>query len=142
MATACGERGPLRRCTSPLAAAYQTLRVGCRRPIRGAKCAMPALPIVLTHTPLLQVRPASGASATCVAVRFDAFTARLGGLPEAAFSLGWLRPLGYVDTIFLDDEMRVSVGDKGGLFVLRRVINNGAGGEAADACESPAAAGR
>lgn len=91
---------------------------------------------------LLQVPPAGGAAATCVAVRFDAFTARLGGLPEAAVSLGWLRPLGYVDTLYLDEELRVSVGDKGGLFVLRRVAGHGAGAEAAAAPEPPAAAGR
>lgn len=63
----------------------------------------------------LQVSP------TCVAVRFDRFTARVAALPEAAASLAWLRPLGYVDTLYLDSELRVSVGDKGGLFVLRRL---------------------
>ena len=57
---------------------------------------------------------------SCVAVRFDEFTVQAGGLPQLRLSLAWLRPLGYVDTLFLDDDMRVSVGDKGGLFVLRR----------------------
>ncbi len=88
--------------------------------------------------PLLQVRPASGAAATCVAVRFDSFTVSLGGLPETALSLGWLRPLGYVDTLYLDEELRVSVGDKGGLFVLRRVAER----DAAAAPDLPPAAGR
>ncbi|KAL4442487.1 hypothetical protein ABPG77_005071 [Micractinium sp. CCAP 211/92] len=83
-------------------------------------------------------RPASGAAATCVAVRFDSFTVRLGGLPETALSLGWLRPLGYVDTLYLDEELRVSVGDKGGLFVLRRVAER----DAAAAPDVPPAAWR
>lgn len=65
-------------------------------------------------------------SPSCVAVRFDGFRIRAGaagereGGPEAALPLGWLRPLGFVDTLYLDADMRVSVGDKGGLFVLRR----------------------
>lgn len=59
-------------------------------------------------------------SPSCVAVRFDSFTVRAGALPEAALSLTWLRPLGYVDTLYLDGELRVSVGDKGGLFILSR----------------------
>ena len=46
--------------------------------------------------------PAVQATPSCVAVRFDSFTARVGGLPEAALSLAWLRPLGYVDTLYLD----------------------------------------
>ncbi|KAL4447825.1 hypothetical protein ABPG75_005044 [Micractinium tetrahymenae] len=88
------------------------------------------------------VQPPGGVAPSCVAVRFDAFTARLGGLPEAALSLGWLRPLGYVDTLYLDQEMRVSVGDKGGLFVLRRVAADGAEASAASAAQAatPAAA--
>ncbi|PSC69346.1 Plastid lipid-associated fibrillin conserved domain [Micractinium conductrix] len=69
------------------------------------------------------------ATPSCVAVRFDSFTARVGGLPEAALSLAWLRPLGYVDTLYLDAEMRISVGDKGGLFVLRRAAGAEVGGD-------------
>jgi hypothetical protein len=56
-----------------------------------------------------------------VAVRFDRFTARVASLPEVAASLAWLKPLGYVDTLYLDQDFRVSIGDKGGLFVLRRL---------------------
>ena len=69
----------------------------------------------------MQVEPAPSRPASCVAVRFDAFTAQLGGLPPLELSLAWLRPLGYVDTLYLDEDLRVSVGDKGGLFVLRRL---------------------
>lgn len=71
-------------------------------------------------------------SPSCVAVRFDSFTIRAGpgaaerrGGAEAALPLGWLRPLGYVDTLYLDADTRVSVGDKGGLFVLRRAAQAG-----------------
>ena len=35
--------------------------------------------------------------------------------------LGWLSPVGYVDTPYLDDELRISRGDKGSLFVAARV---------------------
>lgn len=68
------------------------------------------------------VRPGTGDGPTsCVAVRFDRFTAKVAQLPEAAASLALLKPVGYLDTPFLDSDLRVSVGDKGGLFVLRRV---------------------
>ena len=76
---------------------------------------------------LLQVPPDAGAPASCVAVTFDCFTARLGGLPEARLSLAWLSPLGFVDALYLDEDTRVSVGDKGGLFVLRRVAGEAVG---------------
>ena len=58
---------------------------------------------------------------SCVAVTFDRFTVQAGGLPALELPLSWLSPRGYVDTLYLDADMRVSVGDKGGLFVLRRV---------------------
>lgn len=75
--------------------------------------------------PLLQVDPSPGQPATCVAVRFDRFTVEAGPLPRTELSLAWLRPLGYVATIYLDSDTRVSVGDKGGLFVLRRAAGEG-----------------
>lgn len=76
---------------------------------------------VCLPTSRMQVEPTvPGGAASCVAVRFDRFTAKLGGLPEVVVSLAWLSPLGYVDTLYLDEELRVSLGDKGGLFVLRR----------------------
>lgn len=80
-----------------------------------------ALPEPGRQGPLLQVAPATpGRPIKAVEVRFDSFTVRLGQLPEAALSLAWLRPLGYVGTLYLDEDLRISVGDKGGLFVLRR----------------------
>jgi hypothetical protein len=36
--------------------------------------------------------------------------------PIAAFS-----PKGYIDTLYLDEELRISKGDKGSLFIARRV---------------------
>ena len=77
----------------------------------------------VTHVrmPCPQVEPSSpGQPAACVAVRFDRFTVDAGPLPRTELSLAWLRPLGYVATIYLDSDTGVSVGDKGGLFVLRR----------------------
>lgn len=79
------------------------------------------------------VEPPAGHPTTCVAVCFDRFTVKVGPLPATELSLAWLRPLGYVDTLYLDEDMRVSVGDKGGLFVLRRAAGDGEGGEAAGA---------
>ena len=61
---------------------------------------------------------------------FDCFFVRVGGR-EGRLSLAWLSPLGYVDTLYLDEDTRVSVGDKGGLFVLRRVAGEAAGAAAA-----------
>ncbi len=34
--------------------------------------------------------------------------------------LGWLSPVGYVDTPYLDEELRISRGDKGSLFIAAR----------------------
>lgn len=81
----------------------------------------------------MQVAPAPGQQATCVAVRFDRFTVEAGPLPRTELSLAWLRPLGYVATIYLDGDTRVSVGDKGGLFVLRRAAGEGEEGEGTSA---------
>ena len=74
-----------------------------------------------------QVAAAPGRPAACVAVRFDRFTAQAGPLPRTELSLAWLRPLGYVSTLYLDEDMRISVGDKGGCFVLRRAAGEGEG---------------
>ena len=76
---------------------------------------------------MLQVQPsaASQRPTSCVAVRFDRFTARVGSLPSVELPLDWLQPLGYVDSLYLDEDMRISVGDKGGLFVLRRIAAGG-----------------
>ena len=34
--------------------------------------------------------------------------------------LGWLSPVGYVDTPYLDEDLRISKGDKGSLFIASR----------------------
>ncbi len=39
--------------------------------------------------------------------------------------LGLISPVGYVDTPFLDDELRISEGDKGSLFIAARVFAAG-----------------
>lgn len=35
--------------------------------------------------------------------------------------IGWLSPVGYVDTPYLDEELRISRGDKGSIFIAARV---------------------
>jgi hypothetical protein len=35
--------------------------------------------------------------------------------------IGWLSPVGYVETPYLDEDFRISTGDKGSLFIAARV---------------------
>lgn len=93
-------------------------------PTRLSQLPVPLAELLPTAAPP-QVAAAPGRPAACVAVRFDRFTVEAGPLPRTELSLAWLRPLGYVATIFLDTDTRISVGDKGGLFVLRRAAGEG-----------------
>lgn len=36
------------------------------------------------------------------------------------FPIGTFSPSGYIDTLYLDEDLRVSKGDKGSIFVARR----------------------
>jgi hypothetical protein len=36
------------------------------------------------------------------------------------FPIGTFSPSGYIDTLYLDDQLRISKGDKGSIFVARR----------------------
>ena len=40
--------------------------------------------------------------------------------PRIPIPLGWLSPVGYVDTPYLDEDLRISKGDKGSLFIASR----------------------
>lgn len=51
---------------------------------------------------------------------FTSFTLTWDKRPRLSFSLKWLKPTGFIDTLFLDEELRISRGDKGSIFVARR----------------------
>jgi len=53
---------------------------------------------------------------------------RWGGVLRVPFPIGIFRPTGWVDTLFLDEDVRVSTGDKGSVFVARRQRGGGGGG--------------
>lgn len=52
-------------------------------------------------------------------VVFTGFQVSVGGAMRLRLPLDWLSPVGFVDTLYLDMTTRVSVGDKGSLFVVR-----------------------
>lgn len=54
---------------------------------------------------------------------------RWGGFLRIPFPIGAFRPTGWVDTVYLDDDVRVSTGDKGSVFVARRARGGGGDGE-------------
>lgn len=53
-------------------------------------------------------------------VEFESFRLFLDGSEILNLSLRFLRPRGFVDTMYINERLRVSVGDKGSLFVARR----------------------
>jgi hypothetical protein len=53
---------------------------------------------------------------------------RWGDGVRVPFPIGAFRPTGWVDTLYLDDDVRVSTGDKGSVFVARRARGGGGGG--------------
>lgn len=50
-----------------------------------------------------------------------------GGVLSVPFPIGAFRPTGWIDTVYLDDDVRVSLGDKGSVFVARRARGVGGG---------------
>lgn len=52
---------------------------------------------------------------------FESFELRWGRNVRLALPLTWLNPTGFVDTLYLDKAMRISVGDKGSVFVALKV---------------------
>lgn len=54
---------------------------------------------------------------------------RLGERLSVPFPIGAFRPTGWVDTLYLDDDVRVSTGDKGSVFVARRARGGGGGSQ-------------
>ncbi|KAH7445493.1 hypothetical protein KP509_01G011500 [Ceratopteris richardii] len=53
-------------------------------------------------------------------VTFDSFSVKIGDWTFPTISLQWINPQGWVDTTFLDQDMRVGRGDKGSVFVSVR----------------------
>ncbi|KAK9854794.1 hypothetical protein WJX84_010153 [Apatococcus fuscideae] len=56
---------------------------------------------------------------TRVNVEFTAFDLKLGPL-QTTIPLGWIKPKGWIQTTFLDSELRVGRGDKGSIFLAAR----------------------
>mmetsp|Transcript_30622 Transcript_30622/g.57675 ORF Transcript_30622/g.57675 Transcript_30622/m.57675 type:complete len:201 (+) Transcript_30622:123-725(+) len=59
-----------------------------------------------------------------IAVTFESVNVTLGPLGPLSIPLGWANggkgPQGWVETTFLDDELRIGRGDKGSIFVAAR----------------------
>ena len=69
-------------------------------------------------------REATGGEATRLLVAFRRVALTLGKLPSLVVPLGWINdgkgPEGWLDTTYLDDDMRLGRGDKGSTFVTAR----------------------
>ncbi|MCO5546741.1 hypothetical protein L7F22_000177 [Adiantum nelumboides] len=61
-----------------------------------------------------------GKETTRLEVKFKNFFVRLGGWTSPIISLQWINPQGWVDTTYLDHEMRIGRGDKGSVFLAVR----------------------
>ena len=59
-----------------------------------------------------------------VDVAFTSFGLKLGALPELRVPVGWANLRGWVDTTYLDTDLRLGRGDKGSLFVTARQKEN------------------
>ncbi|KAI5075521.1 hypothetical protein GOP47_0009597 [Adiantum capillus-veneris] len=57
---------------------------------------------------------------TRLEVVFKSFFVRIGGWTSPRISLQWINPQGWVDTTYLDQDMRIGRGDKGSVFVAVR----------------------
>ncbi|GFR45759.1 hypothetical protein Agub_g7174 [Astrephomene gubernaculifera] len=78
-----------------------------------------ALNIIGTVTP--QVDPQGGLSPSRVDVAFTHFELRLGSLPKVTVPLAWIQPKGWIETTYVDDDLRIGRGDKGSIFLTSRV---------------------
>eukprot|EP00850_Spirogloea_muscicola_P006527 SM000031S11536 [mRNA] locus=s31:273132:275246:+ [translate_table: standard] len=64
--------------------------------------------------------PLPGRGAVRLDVVFDKFVLRVGSLGPITMPLGWIQPKGWVDTTYLDEDLRIGRGDKGSIFVATR----------------------
>lgn len=77
-----------------------------------------SLNIVGTAAP--QPTPQGTPSTTRVDVVFERFDLRLGDKVVWSQSLAWVKPKGWIETTYLDEELRIGRGDKGSIFVASR----------------------
>lgn len=67
------------------------------------------------------VVPESASSeAVRVDVKFTSFQLKIGSLPGLQIPLNWISPTGWVDTTYVDKDVRIGRGDKGSVFVTIR----------------------
>eukprot|EP00850_Spirogloea_muscicola_P005427 SM000025S08322 [mRNA] locus=s25:16680:18798:- [translate_table: standard] len=64
--------------------------------------------------------PLPGRGAVRLNVVFEKFVVRVGPLGPVTMPLGWIQPKGWVDTTYLDEDLRIGRGDKGSIFVATR----------------------
>lgn len=57
-------------------------------------------------------------------VIFEEFVVKLGSWVSPIVPLNWINPQGWIDTTFLDKDLRIGHGDKGSVFVSARVKSN------------------
>ncbi|GLI65204.1 hypothetical protein VaNZ11_008681 [Volvox africanus] len=60
-------------------------------------------------------------SPTRVDVIFTHFELRLGGGNKLTIPLGWIKPKGWIETTYLDEDLRIGRGDKGSIFLASRI---------------------
>ncbi|GLC35788.1 hypothetical protein PLESTB_000494300 [Pleodorina starrii] len=65
--------------------------------------------------------PQGGPSPTRVDVVFTHFELRLGSWNKLTVPLDWVKPKGWIETTYLDEDLRIGRGDKGSIFVASRV---------------------
>ncbi|GAQ81050.1 hypothetical protein KFL_000690280 [Klebsormidium nitens] len=63
--------------------------------------------------------PLPDRGAVRIDVRFESFRLKLGWI-SLRVPLGWVNPTGWIDTTYLDSELRIGRGDKGSVFVTVR----------------------
>ncbi|KAG2499499.1 hypothetical protein HYH03_002446 [Edaphochlamys debaryana] len=66
------------------------------------------------------VKPGPGRPSQRLAATFTSFDLVVDGERRLSLPLSLLNPVGYVDTPYLDEDIRISVGDKGSVFVAAR----------------------
>ncbi|KXZ48222.1 hypothetical protein GPECTOR_29g127 [Gonium pectorale] len=77
-----------------------------------------ALNIVGSAMP--QPTPQGTPSTTRVDVTFNRFELRIGSAIKLRVPLDWVRPKGWIETTYIDEELRIGRGDKGSIFVASR----------------------
>lgn len=53
-------------------------------------------------------------------VKFDRFRLLIPPYIDSSFYLGWIGPIGWIQNVYVDDDLRITRGHKGSVFVLTR----------------------